>query len=112
MSKQPIAISANGRIYTLAKRAREDGEHEYQDPELQSAGVKVPRSIKVNGKTYHRADEGPEAPADDPKPMSPEAVLAADFGIPPGEVEKLKGYKHKEEDVSFYDVIKKALHSM
>ena len=66
---------------------------------------KTPTHIRVNGHLYRRADEGPEAEGAIPEPMSPEAVLAADFGIPPDQVEDLKGIKD-QSGVSIYDIIK------
>ena len=73
-------------------------------------GAAAPAAIKVNGTVYRRADGGPEAPADDPEPMSNEAVLAADFGVPPSHVENLKGFKN-ESGTSLYDIIQKSLGS-
>lgn len=65
----------------------------------------APLELQINGKLYRRADEGPEAPASDPKQMSPEAVLAADFGIPPTKVEELKGYKDGT-GTSLYEILR------
>jgi hypothetical protein len=50
----------------------------------------APKAVKVNGRVYRLADDGPLAPASDPKTMSPEAVLAADMGFSPDQMEEHK----------------------
>lgn len=51
----------------------------------------APKELKVDGRVYRLADDGPSAPASDPKQMSPEAVLAADMGFSPDQMEEHKG---------------------
>ncbi len=87
----PIAIEVNGRVYKLAKKS------------MPREGA--PLELQINGQRYKRADDGPEAPASAPAPMSNEEVFAADFGIQPDKVEELKGITDGS-GTSLYDIVR------
>jgi len=96
------------KFVETVKQLKAEMSKPYQTNTTASAARTAPSAIRINGRRYRRADEGPDAEASDPEPMSNEAVFAADFGIPPDKANELKGFKNTDGR-SLYDIIKESL---